>query len=294
MFGFFYYITKKGTECVVETSGGCFFTPNEFEKEKYLKRDLEIFDSLKEKITFDVSDVISRLEKSDVIVFSDLDNMKFTTYSGSELDAFKNVLINYKLIDKDIKKYSENLYTKRCSKLSELFGNSYKISLDDESNPKYWIIKFDTCIKEVNTLSNLDELSSFLSELKEKLQLLEEKPFKWNFKNNKIICYYEIKCPIIEFFKSKKKYENESHTMYKFGNYLANTSSLHIKVDGSLYVEVQQLHTRSIPKIEGRCTTYNFENATEEVYEEFKKHMFDEYNCELASKNNHRLFFDVV
>ena len=72
-------------------------------------------------------------------------------------------------------------------------------------------------------------------------------------------------------------------------------SSLNVKTDGSLYVEVNQLRTVNIPrKLSEHSTAYDFENANEEVYEHFKKHMLDKFNCKVASHHKHELFFNVI
>jgi hypothetical protein len=295
MFGDFFYITKKDGLCAVERCGGCFFTPNEFDAEKYLKRDLEEFSKLKGKVPLDK--IMSKLEESDVIVFSDLDNMQFTTYSGSELKEFKQVIESYKLIDKEEVKATSNFYTKRCDNLTKLFELKISnIELDDVYAPKYWIVTLNTGIKKINSIKTIEEFSSLLSNFKTNISSFKDKPSKWEIKEGKIILYYSIKSKIINFFNAKKKYNNEYYPVYKFENYIVQMSSLHTKADGSLYVSIQQLHTEKIPKVDGYCTTFSFNNATPEVYEKFEKFMFDEYNCVAASsdRDNHRIYFNVL
>ena len=290
MFGDFYYITKKDGLCAVEQSGGCFFTPNKYDAEKYLKRDLLEFPKLKNKVPFNM-EIMSMIEKSDVIVFSDLDNMEFTTHNGSDLETFAEIVKNYKLVEKNVEKLISNFYSKRCDSLTKLFGLTINnISLDDEYSPKNWILTFDTGLKKINSVQKIEAFTTLLNNFKKNIVKLKDKPSKWTCENNKIILHYPIKSKIINFFNSKKKYNN-SYPEYKFEDYIVNISSLNTKADGSLYLTINQLCK---PIVNGNVTAYK--NATADVYDRFKQHIIDEYNCQLSfnDRDGDRLFFEVL
>lgn len=290
MFGDFYYITKKDGLCAVEKSGGCFFMPNKYDVEKYLKRDLLEFAKLKNKVPFNM-EIMSMIEKSDVIVFSDLDNMEFTTHSGSELETFAEIVKNYTLVEKDAEKLVSNFYSKRCDSLTKLFGLTINnLSLDDKYLPKNWIITFDTGLKTINSIEEIEKLSSILNNFKLNLNKVKDVPSKWSFENDKIILHYPIKSKIINFFNSKKKY-NKSYTEYKFGDHIVNMSSLHTRADGSLYLCINNIFKQIV---NDNVTTYK--NAPRDIYERFKQHIIDEYSCQFAfsDRDDYRLFFDVL
>ncbi len=297
MFGSFFYITKKGNKCAVEESGGCFFTPNEFEKKKYLKRDLQIFPEFKEKelVYFNKESILSKMRKSDVIVFSDLDNMDFTTYSGVELETFGKVIENY--VAKSVtEKKVVNFFSKRCNLLSQCFGlKIVNTKLNDEYAPKYWIITLDSGLSKIDSIKSLNDLSKILNDFKNNFSKLEDKPAKWSFKNNQFILSYNITNKIINYFKAKKVYREHDHPQYKFEDYYVHMSSLHTKADGSLYFTAHSFLKPNKPVTEGNCTSTSFTQAPPDVVERFKLHIVEEYNCKLIEVEDKRdIFFEVL
>ena len=291
MFGHSYYIIKKGDKCVIENAG-LVFIRNKYEEENSLENDIKYFPEVKSKdlTKFDVDTVLEKIEKSDGILFSDLDSYKITGFNGENLDEFKDFIKNYVITNHKKKSLNiDNFYVKRLETLKTHFTNLEfnNVRLDDVFSPKYWCVTFVMPIKKVDSIKTLDSYSITLSEFKKLFKLLKDKPEKWILGKNKITFYYEIKDKVINYFSKiyrRKDFHDVTDQGYKFEDYTVLMNMLKLKKDGSMYVELHQLRGPGVNSAEDNS----------EIIEKFKKHMLEEYNCKFTFADNPYFFFNVL